>query len=411
VSELIKSYDGDYLQSGIYPGLPHSQAPLWVDGANVLFTERSAQPTPAQLILIPKPILQPVRGIVEATIDEVAHVFTGFTTELWKWERAGGSVKLDDGHDALHWTGFWWGDWVVMAPWPQGVVQIWKTGTSSADLGGRGGLFSTARAVSTLNDHAIFLGLDTDPTAIAWSDQDNVEEYVAALTNAAGMLPVREAEGPLSAGIKYSGAIFFTTQISLFRLNYLGPGNYFGYKGVARNFGAFSAGCLSVGSDGLLYGFGLQGIWQTDGTAPRFISSPAIHDKVYQRINTKLDPDGVSYAERSHIYNDAQTKRMIFYYPVGDATECNESVAWNYGEKNWDPGTLLRTASTESGIFSSPLLGDVQGNVWVQTQDNTPISQADPSIELNEFGAVTAGYGDMGYGEGGYGGYDVALMT
>lgn len=404
MSDLIHSIPGELLQSGIYPGLAHSEPPLWVDGQNVMFTERSAQPMPGQYILVPgvTPI-QPVRGIVEAVLDLKPTLVIGHETRVESWSEADGLDTLGTGLPAAdYWTGFRWNKWVVMTPWPEGTAQIWKTDIASfGDLGGRGGLFETARASLAYKQFGIFFGLDTAETKIIWSDLDNLEEFVPDLTNAAGSLLIQEAESALLAAINYNGFTFFATAASLFRLNYLGPPLYFGYQMAVQGAGVFSPQALCVGGDNLLYGFGPSGIWQSDGTSVRPIDIPAIRDKVYDRFNPAA-------AGRIMVYHDMQSKHIFFCYPVGTEEENSEAVAYNYVDKNWAPSSQRRTAGSATGVFSTPLLGDTDGNVWAQQLNSVLTAGGQtPRLPLNWRGEVMTPFGSSIFGGGVYGGRDV----
>lgn len=50
MTDKLMEITGEYVQSGIYPSLPQKEPPLWSDGQNVQFTERSAQPMPGQAV-------------------------------------------------------------------------------------------------------------------------------------------------------------------------------------------------------------------------------------------------------------------------------------------------------------------------------------------------------------------------
>lgn len=141
MTDKIFEVDGQYVQSGIFPGLANKEVPLWFEGQNVMFTERSAQPMPGQAVLIPATEPLATRFVLETVVSGVRTVFFGTRTKLYKWDEVSGTITtLASGFNADYWTAFRWGSWTVMAPWPNGVVQVWKPAPSIADLGGRGGL-------------------------------------------------------------------------------------------------------------------------------------------------------------------------------------------------------------------------------------------------------------------------------
>ncbi len=386
------------MASGIYPGLANKEAPFWHEGQNVMFTGRAAQPMPGQAVLVPAVASSPIRFLLETVIAGVRTVFYGNRTTLYKWAEGGTISVLGTGFDADYWTAFRWGEWTVMAPWPTGTVQVWKPGTGLADVGGRGGLFETARSVSSFRQFAIMLGVDGAESSIYWSAQDFLEDFVQTASNAAGKLPVQEAESPILACVTYSGRLFFATAASLFSFNFIGAPLYFGYNLAVKNTGVLGPYSMAVGGDGRIYGIGPSGVWSSDGQQVVPIDMPAVHERIYDRMNP-------ANSWKCVVYHDMQTKQVFFCYPTDDNTENSEAVAWNYVDRNWAPSSQKRTAASDSGIFRSPILGDAEGNVWNQILSGVPAS-ADQSADvgLTSSGLIKIPYGRGAYGRGPYGG-------
>lgn len=397
MSQKLQEITGDHIQSGIFPALEHSAAPLWQSGQNVMFSERSVSPMPGQYVLIPAAVEEPVRGIVETNISGEPNIFYGTTSKAFRWSQGDGSIELGTGFNADYWTGFRWGSWTVLTPWPNGVVQLWKSDVDFDDLDGRDSQFETARASLAYKRFAIFFGLDTDGKKIIWSDADNVEDYVGTLANAAGSLTVPEAESDILAAVVFNEEIYFATSASLYKLKFIGYPNFFDYVPVVKGAGVFGPWSLCVGGDNYLYGFGPTGFWRTDGQSMMPVDIPAVRKEVANTFN-RLQ------GEKVVVYHDMQSKHVFFNYPT-DGDENAVAKAWNYVDRNWAPSSQARTCASDLGILSTPLLGDSLGNIWAQLITGVIAGQADPSITPHSIGVINTPYGRGAYGRGSYGGY------
>jgi hypothetical protein len=98
--------------------------------------------------------------------------------------------------------------------------------------------------------------------------------------------------------------------------------------------------------------------------------------------------NNLSQTQRSKVYAVANNQfgEVWWLYPSASNSECDSYVSYNYREGHWSIGTLARTAGTDRGVFSYPLMVSPDGYVYEHevgvTYDGTAPYARSGAIEL-----------------------------
>ena len=209
--------------------------------------------------------------------------------------------------------------------------------------------------VSDIDRHVICFGADPlndsgtartgaiDPMFIAWSDQENVEEWEPLPTNTAGSFR-------LSAGSAIIGAIrarqetLIWTATSLYSMTFVGQPFTFSINLVNEGIGLIGPKSMVNTPRGVFW-MDKKGFYVYTGqvqelpcSVDAFIFSDLNQSQVYQVfgfVNKAFDEVG-------------------WFYCSGTNTVPDKYVAYNYVENVWMIGELSRTCWIDEGIFSDP---------------------------------------------------------
>jgi hypothetical protein len=209
--------------------------------------------------------------------------------------------------------------------------------------------------VSDIDRHVICFGADPlndsgtartgaiDPMFIAWSDQENVEEWEPLPTNTAGSFR-------LSAGSAIIGAIrarqetLIWTDTSLYSMTFVGQPFTFSINLVNEGIGLIGPKSMVNTPRGVFW-MDKKGFYVYTGqvqelpcSVDAFIFSDLNQSQVYQVfgfVNKAFDEVG-------------------WFYCSGTNTVPDKYVAYNYVENVWMIGELSRTCWIDEGIFSDP---------------------------------------------------------
>ena len=209
--------------------------------------------------------------------------------------------------------------------------------------------------VSDIDRHVICFGADPlndsgtartgaiDPMFIAWSDQENVEEWEPLPTNTAGSFR-------LSAGSAIIGAIrarqetLIWTDTSLYSMTFVGQPFTFSINLVNEGIGLIGPKSMVNTPRGVFW-MDKKGFYVYTGqvqelpcSVDAFIFSDLNQSQTYQVfgfVNKAFDEVG-------------------WFYCSGTNTVPDKYVAYNYVENVWMIGELSRTCWIDEGIFSDP---------------------------------------------------------
>lgn len=373
-------------------------SPFWKDGRNVIFKENAIQPGAGHRLLMPRFTGTPITGLKATIVSGVPTLFLGSGTKLYAWDETNGATEEGTGFtDGARWVFARWGNWVVATNNVE-AVQIWK-GTSFANL--TGPAFTRARVLFPFKNFLIAANTSIGSDHVTWCDTDDIEDWTATASNAAGDYTIRGLNGPLMCGLTHKDRGWLLSEDQLHRVEYIGTPFTFSIKKSLDGIGA--VGPYAVTSTGdLLYGFGPEGIWRSDGFSKDYIDTPSCHRFIYNQLNNVA-------VENVVVWHDAAQESISFYFPANDATFPNLGAEYNYSNGTWSFTTLAWAVAEGKTTFDFAILGNQLGDIYYQDPLLHPTGADKASTGVMPFRLVKAQgnfpFGHGKFGAGIFGGY------
>lgn len=372
--KLISIQDPNLIQSGIVKGMHKLQAPLWVDGQNVIFEDGAASKSTGYIAPFDPDGNTPITGLQDVLALNQANLIFGDNFKLYRYDGTtvtidgtGYSGSLDRAafqenafQDAAFvlstepraslWSMENWGSWALAS---NGVdeIQINKMlGAGFGDLTGTPP--QRAEVIKKLKIYLLAFNTDLGGAYIEWCDGDNVEDWV---NGAAGYLFVRDLDSDIICAQTMGDVVAFYTTNSMGIIQYIGPDFYFGARKRLTGIGA--TGKFSVIEfDSKNAGVSYQGIWVTDGTGYEYISPPFIREWLQKNVN---------WGSASKIAGYLNEDRSLLEWglPIGMSSENNITLAYNYKTQGWTFRDYGITCGLKKNIFRFPIFGLSNGAV------------------------------------------------
>lgn len=399
MSEVIGNIT-EALQSGIYPDLKGRSAPLWIDGRNLYFEDKALRGGLGQFLLFNPSEQSEVLGITSTYLGGLPTIFYGTAAKLWRWDETNGLEDVTNTGGAYTggtndlWDFAAWGEWMIAT---NGVdtPQVYKTG-DFADVGGLGTI-TTIDAVVEWSPYMLGFATNLGEKEVAWSDTDDVEDWVATSTNAAGALEARGLNSAILSGKKVGDNICFASTDELRVVNYIREPFIFGIEPAIRGFGITGKHAFVTVGD-IAYGFGPRGIWASDLIKAEYITHGILQDFIYNNINRDKWHKVVAFHDRVQ-------SLVGFYYPTENSDMNDRGVALNYRNNSWTIFNYGRSAAADVSVFDFAITGDTEGNLYFSSATGAPTPTGeDATLEINEGGTLTQGWGIGGWSENGWSG-------
>jgi len=261
--------------------------------------------------------------------------------------------------------------------------------------------------VSTPDRHLICFGTESiigdptsvDPMYVRFSNQEDINTFVATATNTAGGQRLTDGNEIVSA-VRSRGQILIWTDTSLHGMQYLGPPYTFGFQQLGANCGLIGPHA-SADVNGVAYWMGKDAFFVFDGTVKKLACT--VQDYVFKDINVVQDT-------KVHVGINAQFNEVTWWYCSIGNDYINRCVTYNYLENVWSIGTLSRTAWQDLGTFQKPIASDYDPNSTAATISTIYGLTAGRSVLYNQEDGVNAdgsaivsyvksGYFDIGDGD------------
>ena len=291
-----------------------------------------------------------------------------------------------------------------------GGIYRWDT---SAGIGARAVAIPNAPTksqyalVSTPDRHLVCFGTEStigtpstqDPMFVRFSNQEDLEDFVATATNTAGGQRLTDGNEIITA-LRSRGQILIWTDTSLHGMQYLGPPYTFGFQQLGANCGCIGPHA-SADVNGVSYWMSKDAFFVFDGTVKKLPCT--VQDYVFKDIN-------FVQAQKVHVGINTQSNEVTWWYCSFTSDYIDRFVTYNYLENVWSVGSLARTAWVDVGTYDKPLATDYDPNGTEATLTTIYGVTAGRSRLYNqEDGAngdgapitsfITSGYFDIGDGD------------
>jgi hypothetical protein len=293
-------------------------------------------------------------GFTSGAADAVSKLGYGYSTY---GSFAYGVSRPDLGSvtPAATWSMDTWGEYLVACSDADGKLYEWQLGFSTPTLAAAitNAPTSCAAVMTTAERFVFALGASGNPRKVAWCDQENNTVWTPSTTNQAGDFDLQTV-GSLKCGKRVRGLNLLFTDVDVHASLYIGAPYVYSFEKVGSGCGVISSQAVAAIDTAAMW-MSRSGFWIYDGYVKPLPSE--VGDYVFDNIN---------YTQSSKIYavHNSKYGEITWFYPSVSSNENDSYVTYNYREGHWAIGLLARTAGTDRGVFSNPLLISTDGYVY-----------------------------------------------
>jgi len=256
---------------------------------------------------------------------------------------------------ATTWSMDTWGEYLVACSSADGKLYEWQLGFTTPTLAAAITNAPTGnKALLVTAERILFaLGAGGNPRKVQWSDQEDNTVWTPLATNQAGDYELATV-GTLLAGKRVKGVNLLFTDVDVHTANYIGAPFVYGFEKAGSGCGLISAQAVAAIDTAAIW-MSKSGFWTYDGYVKPLPCE--VSDYIFNNIN---------YNQASKVYavHNSQFGEIWWYYPSSGSNENDSYVTYNYRENHWNIGSLARTAGTDAGVFTNPLLVSADGYIY-----------------------------------------------
>ena len=415
---------GNLIDSGVHPGMPNQPIPLWERSQNILFRDGAAKVGPAQVPLFTKLSSSRVLGMASAVRRDFGaspvpsdspSLIWGDAIDLYRGNVAPTTenvTRVSGGPYAAtpvnQWSIVAYGN-TILATNGIDEVQVLldiNTGsftnmTDTAGYDAATGLPDTFRCKTLAVIGAFIVAFNTNQSGdeIRWSNEDEPLVWIPTAENLSRDIQARALGSDIVAVQEFADQLAIYGRDAIHTLDFVGPPFFFATSHLIDGLGV--SGKHAVTEVGRMhYAIGPNGIFVTDGSTKNYIDAPSMHRHVYEdTLDLDKLPEAISWF-------DPNEQEVYFSYPSTENPP-GETVAFNVQNSNWSMHSFYRTAATKGGLWDSPVVGDDQGNIWIQGPTSAAVTTGQNPMAILDTAGMATAYGALGYGQNGYGGLGV----
>jgi hypothetical protein len=285
-----------------------------------------------------------------------ATVFTGYGTNVYG-SFAYGVARPDTGQPspATTWSLDNWGEYLVACSDADGKLYEWQLGFSTPTLAAPIANAPTGNnALLVTQERILFaLGAGGNPRKVQWCDQEDNTLWEPNTDNLAGDYDLA-TPGSLLAGKRVKGVNLLFTDVDVHTAQYVGAPFVYGFEKAASGCGLISSQAVAAIDTAAIW-MSKAGFWIYDGYVKPLPSD--VSDFIFKDIN-------LSQASKIYCVHNSKFGEIWWFYPSGGSNENDSYVTFNYRENHWNIGALARTAGTDAGVFTYPLMVSSDGYIY-----------------------------------------------
>jgi hypothetical protein len=282
---------------------------------------------------------------------------------------------------ATTWSMDSWGEYLVACSSADGQLLEWQLGfTTPTKAVAITNAPTSCEAVMTTAERFVFgLGASGNPRLVAWCDQENNTVWTPSATNQAGSFEINSV-GSLKCGKRVRGVNLLFTDVDVHVATYIGLPYVYSFEKAGSGCGVISSQAVAAIDTAAIW-MSKSGFWVYDGYVKPLVSD--VGDYIFQNIN---------YNQSSKVYavHNSKYGEIIWFYPSSASNENDSYVVYNYREGHWAIGSLARTAGTDRGVFTNPLMISSDGYIY----EHEVGYAYDGSVPYAESGPYEIGAGD-----------------
>lgn len=288
---------------------------------------------------------------------------------------------------ATDWTLDNWGETLIACPL-NGPIYQWSPTTndpiatiiSDAPTVNQGSFIAMPQR-QVIAWGSTFNGIE-DPLLVRWSDVNDYTSWIAAITNQAGSYRIPKGSR-IVQGIQGAQQGLLWTDLGVWAMQYVGQPYVYQFNELGTGCGLI--GRRAAGSmGGVVYWMGQSQFFMLSGSGVEPIACP-IWDVIFQDLDT-------NNLDKIRIAPNSRFNEVAWFYPTkSNGGEINAYVKYNIGLRQWDFGSLSRTAWINESVLGPPIGAGVlpggTGNFIVQHETSTDAVNAsnEPSPIMASF--------------------------
>lgn len=224
-----------------------------------------------------------------------------------------------------------------------------------------------------------------DRLLIRWSSTEDPANWTPLETNSAGGIRIPTGSEFITA-METKQEILVWSDDSVHSLRYIGAP--FEYSIARIGVTSILAPNAAVAANDTVFWMGTNGFFMYDG---RIIGLPcSVKDFVFNDIN-------LGQAEKICSGSNMSFNEVWWFYPSANSEENDRYVMYNYNEKAWSVGTIVRTYWIDRGIEDYPRAASVDGYIYFHElgQDDGSTNPYSPIVAYIESGPIEIGQGEQ----------------
>jgi hypothetical protein len=274
---------------------------------------------------------------------------------------------------ATTWSLDTWGQNLVACANSDGKIYEWSLSTGSDAAAITNAPTGCTGIVVTAERFIFALGAGGDKRLVKWCDQEDNTVWTPSATNQAGDFNITSV-GSLMCGKRVRGLTVLFTDVDVHTATYIGAPYVYSFDRVGTGCGVISKQAVASTDNSCIW-MSNSGFWIYDGVVKPLPCD--VGDFVLNNINR---------AQQSKIYavHNSAFGEIWWFYPSTSSNEVNSYVSYNYREGHWAIGNMSRTAGTDRGVFTYPLMISTDGYVYehetglVDYATNQPFAESGP---------------------------------
>jgi hypothetical protein len=256
---------------------------------------------------------------------------------------------------ATTWSMDTWGEYLVACSNADGKLYEWQLGFTTPTIAAAIANAPTSnKALLVTAERILFaLGAGGNPRKVQWCDQENNTLWTPSTENLAGDYELA-TPGTLLAGKRVKGINLLFTDVDVHTAQYVGAPFVYGFEKAGSGCGLISAQSVAAIDTAAIW-MSKSGFWIYDGYVKPLPSD--VSDFVFKNIN-------LSQSSKVYAVHNSKYGEIWWYYPSSGSNENDSYVTFNYRENHWAIGSLARTAGTDAGVFTNPMMVSTDGYVY-----------------------------------------------
>ena len=230
-----------------------------------------------------------------------------------------------------------------------------------ADLSGASNCPTIARRILMSPEDRLLLALGCDSLSdtgiqdtmlIRWPDSETLTNWTPDTTNAAGSIRLNSGS-EIVTGLVTKRDVLIWTDTSLVTLTYIGAPYFYGQRLVASNVSIASPQAMIEAND-ITFWMGKDGFYYYDGSVKTLPCTLRAH--VFDNMDT-------AQFHKIHTGVNSGQGEIWWWYPTTTG-ECDSYVVFNYDQKIWYHGTMVRTAWVDRSFNDFPIAAAADNKLY-----------------------------------------------